>query len=220
MADSTSVGSRAGAVPRRRGLSVAPRFLWECLTSHTVSPFPAPASSHAACGFPALRAPAHFDPARVLWTPTEARQCAWRRPWENDDAGSSQGSSRRKRSGCSGRASAASARSLRNWDLTESALRNWVKQYKVDHGEGPREALTTAERDELRSLRRRVRRLEQEREILKKGGGLLRERKRMRFKFIHAERANYPVRVMCRVLRVSTSGLLRSDEARAQQATV
>ena len=42
----------------------------------------------------------------------------------------------------------------------------------------------------------------------------------MRFKFIHAERANYPVRVMCRVLRVSTSGLLRSDEARAQQATV
>ncbi len=30
------------------------------------------------------------DPARVLWTSTEARQCAWRRPWENDDAGSGQ----------------------------------------------------------------------------------------------------------------------------------
>ena len=26
------VGSRAGAVLRRRGLSVSPRFLWECLT--------------------------------------------------------------------------------------------------------------------------------------------------------------------------------------------
>ncbi len=53
-------------------------------------------------------------------------------------------------------------------DLTESALRNWVKQYKVDQGKGPREVLTTAERDELRSLRRRVRTLEQEREILKR----------------------------------------------------
>ena len=31
------------------------------------------------------------DPARVLWTPTEARQRAWRRPWESDDAGSSRG---------------------------------------------------------------------------------------------------------------------------------
>ena len=36
------VGSRAGAVLRRRSLSVSPRFLWECLTSRTVSPFPAP----------------------------------------------------------------------------------------------------------------------------------------------------------------------------------
>ena len=39
---------------RRRGLSVSPRFLWECLTSRTGSPSPAPATSHAACGFPAL----------------------------------------------------------------------------------------------------------------------------------------------------------------------
>ena len=43
------VGSRAGAVLRRRGLSVSPRFLWECLTSRTVSPFPAPATSLRDC---------------------------------------------------------------------------------------------------------------------------------------------------------------------------
>ncbi len=53
-------------------------------------------------------------------------------------------------------------------DLTESALRNWVKQYDVDRGAGPSGALTTAEREELSTLRRRVRTLEQEREILKK----------------------------------------------------
>jgi hypothetical protein len=54
------VGSRTGAVLRRSDLSVAPCFLWECLTSRTVSLFPAPATSHPACGFPALGAPVCF----------------------------------------------------------------------------------------------------------------------------------------------------------------
>ena len=49
----------------RYGLSVAPRFRWECLTNRTVNWFPAPATSHVACGFPALRAPAHFA-SRVM----------------------------------------------------------------------------------------------------------------------------------------------------------
>ena len=56
----------------------------------------------------------------------------------------------------------------RDLDLTESALREWVKQAEVDAGKGPPEALTTAERNELQELRRRVKRLEMEREILKK----------------------------------------------------
>ena len=54
------VGSRTGAVLRRFSLAVAPRFLWECLISHTVSWFPAPATSNVACGFPALRSPVGF----------------------------------------------------------------------------------------------------------------------------------------------------------------
>jgi transposase len=53
-------------------------------------------------------------------------------------------------------------------DLTETALRSWVKQAKVDEGDGPPEALTTAEREELSRLRKQVKRLEMEREILKK----------------------------------------------------
>jgi hypothetical protein len=57
-----SVGSRTGAVFRRSGLAIAPRFLWECLNSQTVNPFPAPATSHPACGFPALGAPVCFVP--------------------------------------------------------------------------------------------------------------------------------------------------------------
>ena len=53
-------------------------------------------------------------------------------------------------------------------DLTETALRGWVKRADVDAGKGPPGALTTAEREELTRLRREVKRLEMEREILKK----------------------------------------------------
>jgi hypothetical protein len=57
---------RALAFHEKAGLSVSPRFLWECLSSQTVNPFPAPATSHPACGFPALGAPVCFVP-RVMW---------------------------------------------------------------------------------------------------------------------------------------------------------
>ena len=54
------VGSRTGAILRRFGLSIAPRFLWECLTSQTVSWVPAPATSNPSCRFPAMGLPARF----------------------------------------------------------------------------------------------------------------------------------------------------------------
>ena len=56
----------------------------------------------------------------------------------------------------------------RDLDLSLSALRKWVKEAKVEQGKGPPEALSKAEREELRKVRRRVRTLEEEREILNK----------------------------------------------------
>jgi transposase len=50
--------------------------------------------------------------------------------------------------------------------VSEQTLRNWRRQQDVDAGRA--DGLTSAEREELRALRRQVRRLEQEREILKK----------------------------------------------------
>ena len=56
----------------------------------------------------------------------------------------------------------------RDLDLTESAVRQWVKQSAIDAGKGGTWALTTAERAELVALRRESRQLRMEREILKK----------------------------------------------------
>lgn len=52
--------------------------------------------------------------------------------------------------------------------LTESALRNWVKQAQIDQAAAPNGALTTEERQELAKLRREVKRLQMERDFLKK----------------------------------------------------
>jgi transposase len=54
----------------------------------------------------------------------------------------------------------------RDLDLTETAVREWVRQADVD--DGRREGLTTAEREELGRLRRENRRLQQDVEILKR----------------------------------------------------
>jgi transposase-like protein len=50
--------------------------------------------------------------------------------------------------------------------ISESCLRRWLDQDDVDGGR--KEGLTTSERDELSRLRREVRVLRQEREVLKK----------------------------------------------------
>jgi transposase len=83
-----------------------------------------------------------------------------------DVAGISRWSTRPKWSSWSARLVRRQDKSL-ELDLTESAVRAWVRQADVDAGYRA-DGLTTAERDELRRLRKEYRDLREEREILRK----------------------------------------------------
>ncbi|HTA34903.1 MAG TPA: transposase [Solirubrobacteraceae bacterium] len=54
---------------------------------------------------------------------------------------------------------------------SEQSLHNWVKQHQLDRRERD-DGLSSAEREELRELRKRVKRVEQERDILKRAAVL------------------------------------------------
>ena len=59
-------------------------------------------------------------------------------------------------------------RVARDFDLTETAVREWVRQAEQDAGTRGDGGLTSAERQELSALRRENRRLQQDVEILKR----------------------------------------------------
>jgi transposase len=53
-------------------------------------------------------------------------------------------------------------------DVPSKSLSTWVERAKADDGVGRPETLTSVEREELQRLRREIRQLEVERDILKK----------------------------------------------------
>ena len=60
------------------------------------------------------------------------------------------------------------AQVAKDLDLTPSSLSKWVEQARADQGKSSRGSLTTEEKEELSRLRKEVRELRLEREILKK----------------------------------------------------
>jgi transposase len=61
--------------------------------------------------------------------------------------------------------------------LTESSLRNWVEQARADRTHG-KTGLTTAEREELARLRKELRIVQEEPEILKKAAAFFAKQSR------------------------------------------
>jgi transposase-like protein len=67
---------------------------------------------------------------------------------------------------CSTQGDRSTGQIAKDFDLTETAVRDWVKQAEVDSGE--RDGLTSSEREELAALRRENRRLREDVDILKR----------------------------------------------------
>ncbi len=65
----------------------------------------------------------------------------------------------------------------RDLGLTESSLRNWVEQARADRTKG-KTGLTAAEREELVRLRKELRVVQEEREILKKAAAFFAKQSR------------------------------------------
>ncbi|MGB3613279.1 MAG: transposase [Elainellaceae cyanobacterium] len=60
------------------------------------------------------------------------------------------------------------SRVAKEMGLTESALRNWVKQSKIDCQQSSQGPLTSIKREKLNTLRRELKRVQMERDFLKK----------------------------------------------------
>ncbi|WP_093741852.1 IS3 family transposase [Sulfitobacter delicatus] len=84
-----------------------------------------------------------------------------------------------------------------------STLNKWVQKHQHDDlMSGPHEDVEK----ENERLRKEVRLLREEREVLKKAGDLLCRPKSVRFAFIDAWREEWPVEFLCRVMQVTSRG--------------
>ncbi|MDH0638173.1 IS3 family transposase [Pseudomonas sp. GD03860] len=102
----------------------------------------------------------------------------------------------------------------RGYSVAESAARlgvsthslyKWVSAVTPDKSEKQASELLEAKSEILR-LRAQMRRLEEERDILKKAGVVLCQRARVKYRFMNEHRHQYAITTMYRVLRIARAG--------------
>ncbi|WP_000015556.1 IS3 family transposase [Shigella flexneri] len=88
-------------------------------------------------------------------------------------------------------------------DITTHSLYAWIKKYGPDSSTNKEQSDAQAE---IRRLQKELKRVTDERDILKKDRGVLRKAVRLRYAFIRDNSCCWPVRLLCRVLDVHPSG--------------
>ncbi|WP_406626848.1 IS3 family transposase [Enterobacter kobei] len=88
-------------------------------------------------------------------------------------------------------------------DITTHSLYAWIKKYGPDSSTHKEQSDAQAE---IRRLQKELKRVTDERDILKKPRGVLRKAVRLRYAFIRDNSCCWPVRLLCRVLDVHPSG--------------
>ncbi|WP_207907341.1 IS3 family transposase [Paucimonas lemoignei] len=89
--------------------------------------------------------------------------------------------------------------------VSTHSLHKWVKAVKPTKDEKQAAELIEAKSEILR-LRAQMRRVEEERDLLKKGRAVLCQGARVKYRFMNEHRHQYSIVLMCRVLKVTRAG--------------
>ncbi|YCH76280.1 IS3 family transposase [Pseudoalteromonas sp. SCSIO 43210] len=98
------------------------------------------------------------------------------------------------------------AEASRNLGVNPNMLGRWIKEAENDDGHAFRgNGNLTPEQEEIRELKAQVKRLEMEREILKKATVFFGQRNEVKYSFITQYKKTWPVATMCRILGVKSN---------------
>ncbi|TWX62735.1 IS3 family transposase [Colwellia sp. C1TZA3] len=98
------------------------------------------------------------------------------------------------------------AEASRNLGVSAQMLGRWIKEEESEDGQAFRgNGKLTPDQEEIRKLKAQVKRLEMERENIKKSDGLLCKRNEVKYSFITQHKKIWPVVLMCRILGVKSN---------------
>jgi putative transposase len=89
--------------------------------------------------------------------------------------------------------------------VSKNCLQHWKKQYKDGKLTLQKKSDSDTSRKELLRLKKEIKEIQLERDILEKGADLLLQKRRMRYQFIRENTGKFPIIKMCKIFHVNTS---------------